>query len=245
LPPRRPQGAKTKSATANRPQVPERGGPRKRSRARGSGSFLVTDHFLKSEFITRVELAKLLTAAKKGGVSIRWVPVCGNPEVGLPADANVSHHSTLHRASARGATIEPRSQEGNRFALIDSWRASQDNAHPTRRGEAALRRSRVAVRLKHDGFRALAYIDPGRCRLVSRNDYSIPIGPGSRSGSPTTSGPRARSSTASSLVSTSMAGHSSTTCCFDERRLFTTHSISSGGTALTFAIDPSSSGRSS
>ncbi len=39
------------------------------------GLLLVTDHFLKSEFITRVELAKLLTAAKKGGVSIRWVPV--------------------------------------------------------------------------------------------------------------------------------------------------------------------------
>jgi serine/threonine protein kinase len=39
------------------------------------GLLLVTDHFLKSEFINRVELAKLLTAAKQGGVSIRWVPV--------------------------------------------------------------------------------------------------------------------------------------------------------------------------
>jgi len=39
------------------------------------GLLLVTDHFLRSEFITRVELTKLLTAAKKGGVSIRWVPV--------------------------------------------------------------------------------------------------------------------------------------------------------------------------
>jgi serine/threonine protein kinase len=39
------------------------------------GLLLVTDHFLKSEFITRVELAKLLATAKKGGVSIRWVPV--------------------------------------------------------------------------------------------------------------------------------------------------------------------------
>src|SRR5262245_34432211 len=39
------------------------------------GLLLVTDHFLKSEFITRVELAKLLTAAKSGGVAIRWVPV--------------------------------------------------------------------------------------------------------------------------------------------------------------------------
>jgi serine/threonine protein kinase len=39
------------------------------------GLLLVTDHFLQSEFINRVELAKLLTAAKKGGVSIRWVPV--------------------------------------------------------------------------------------------------------------------------------------------------------------------------
>jgi serine/threonine protein kinase len=39
------------------------------------GLLLVTDHFLKSKFITRVELAKLLTAAKEGVVSIRWVPV--------------------------------------------------------------------------------------------------------------------------------------------------------------------------
>jgi hypothetical protein len=42
------------------------------------GLLLVTDHFLKSKFITRVELANLLSSARKGGVSIRWVPVSAN-----------------------------------------------------------------------------------------------------------------------------------------------------------------------
>ncbi len=32
--------------------------------------------------------------------------------------------------------------------------------------------------LKHDGFRALAYIENGECRLVSRNDYTFPHWPG-------------------------------------------------------------------
>lgn len=36
---------------------------------------LVTDHFLESEFINREELARLLAAAKSGGVSLRWVPI--------------------------------------------------------------------------------------------------------------------------------------------------------------------------
>jgi len=39
------------------------------------GLLLVTDHFLQSKFINREELARLLTSAKSGGVSIRWVPV--------------------------------------------------------------------------------------------------------------------------------------------------------------------------
>jgi hemoglobin-like flavoprotein len=39
------------------------------------GLLLVSDHFLKSEFITNVELARVLTSAQKGGIAIRWVPV--------------------------------------------------------------------------------------------------------------------------------------------------------------------------
>src|ERR1700674_3790532 len=39
------------------------------------GLLLVTRHFLESNFINSVELAKLLSSAKSGGVSIRWVPV--------------------------------------------------------------------------------------------------------------------------------------------------------------------------
>jgi serine/threonine protein kinase len=39
------------------------------------GLLLVTPNFLQSKFITRVELTNLLSAAKSGGVSIRWVPV--------------------------------------------------------------------------------------------------------------------------------------------------------------------------
>jgi serine/threonine protein kinase len=39
------------------------------------GLLLVTDHFLQSEYITQVELTRLLGAAKQGGVSIRWVPI--------------------------------------------------------------------------------------------------------------------------------------------------------------------------
>ena len=31
--------------------------------------------------------------------------------------------------------------------------------------------------LKHDGFRALAYIENSECRLVSRNDYTFPHWP--------------------------------------------------------------------
>jgi bifunctional non-homologous end joining protein LigD len=31
--------------------------------------------------------------------------------------------------------------------------------------------------LKHDGFRALAYVERGRCRLVSRNDFKFPHWP--------------------------------------------------------------------
>jgi bifunctional non-homologous end joining protein LigD len=31
--------------------------------------------------------------------------------------------------------------------------------------------------LKHDGFRALAYVERGRCRLVSRNNYHFPHWP--------------------------------------------------------------------
>lgn len=39
------------------------------------GLLLVTRHFLQSKFVNSVELAKLLSSAKSGGVSIRWVPV--------------------------------------------------------------------------------------------------------------------------------------------------------------------------
>jgi serine/threonine protein kinase len=39
------------------------------------GLLLVSDHFLKSEFITNVELARILASARKGGIAIRWVPV--------------------------------------------------------------------------------------------------------------------------------------------------------------------------
>lgn len=39
------------------------------------GLLLVTDHFLQSKFINKVELARLLSSAKRGNVSIRWVPV--------------------------------------------------------------------------------------------------------------------------------------------------------------------------
>ena len=39
------------------------------------GLLLVSDHFLKSEFITNVELARVLASARKGGIAIRWVPI--------------------------------------------------------------------------------------------------------------------------------------------------------------------------
>ena len=39
------------------------------------GLLLVSDHFLKSEFITNVELARALASAQKGGIAIRWVPI--------------------------------------------------------------------------------------------------------------------------------------------------------------------------
>jgi serine/threonine protein kinase len=39
------------------------------------GLLLVSDHFLKSEFINNVELARLLASAQKGGIAIRWVPI--------------------------------------------------------------------------------------------------------------------------------------------------------------------------
>ena len=39
------------------------------------GLLLVSDHFLKSQFITNVELARILATARKGGIAIRWVPV--------------------------------------------------------------------------------------------------------------------------------------------------------------------------
>ena len=36
---------------------------------------LVSDHFLNTDFITRVELPEIMNAAKNGRVSIRWVPI--------------------------------------------------------------------------------------------------------------------------------------------------------------------------
>jgi len=39
------------------------------------GLLLVTDNFLKSEFITKVEMAAFLAEAARGDVSIRWVPI--------------------------------------------------------------------------------------------------------------------------------------------------------------------------
>src|SRR5262245_54303156 len=43
------------------------------------GLLLVSGHFLNSPFITRVELTKLLDAARTGRVAIRWVPVSSSP----------------------------------------------------------------------------------------------------------------------------------------------------------------------
>jgi len=40
-----------------------------------AGLLLVTPHFLTSEFITAVELKRLLTLAKTAGVAIHWVPI--------------------------------------------------------------------------------------------------------------------------------------------------------------------------
>ena len=40
-----------------------------------AGLLLVTPHFLKSEFITDIELRRLLNLAKTAGVAIHWVPV--------------------------------------------------------------------------------------------------------------------------------------------------------------------------
>ena len=39
------------------------------------GLLLVSEHFLKSEFITNVELKRVLASAQKGGIAIRWVPI--------------------------------------------------------------------------------------------------------------------------------------------------------------------------
>ncbi len=39
------------------------------------GLLLVSDHFLKSQFITNVELARILASARRGGIAIRWVPI--------------------------------------------------------------------------------------------------------------------------------------------------------------------------
>jgi hemoglobin-like flavoprotein len=39
------------------------------------GLLLVSDHFLKSQFITNVELARVLASAQDGGIAIRWVPI--------------------------------------------------------------------------------------------------------------------------------------------------------------------------
>jgi hemoglobin-like flavoprotein len=41
----------------------------------GAGLLLVSDNFLKSAFITNVELARVLASAQKGGIAIRWVPI--------------------------------------------------------------------------------------------------------------------------------------------------------------------------
>jgi len=39
------------------------------------GLLLVSDHFLKSDFITNVELKRVLDSAQNGGIAIRWVPI--------------------------------------------------------------------------------------------------------------------------------------------------------------------------
>ena len=76
------------------------------------GLLLVTDFFFSSEFITKVELANLLTAAKSRGVSIRWVPIspclydltdlegfqaCWNPEKSLDGLSDAERKAAIRK----------------------------------------------------------------------------------------------------------------------------------------------------
>ena len=52
-----------------------------------AGLLLVTPHFLTSEFITAVELKRLLSLAKTAGFAIYWVPVSPSLYTETPLDA--------------------------------------------------------------------------------------------------------------------------------------------------------------
>jgi len=53
---------------------------------------------------------------------------------------------------------------------VESSLAPQAPTPQPNQTDRALRRPRLAIRTKHDGFRALAYFEDGRCELVSRKD---------------------------------------------------------------------------